>query len=169
GFGTSNPHAFFPSAAVAWNFTNESFFNLKNIVDNGKLRVSYGENGNRSLADPNLALANLYEGAGKMQGYLNSAGELALYRYLMADRLANPFLQWEKTASWNVGLEFSLLNNRISTTMEFYSMSTHDMIMQQRLPSFTGFERIATNLGQVDNRGFEFTLNTLNIQRENFQ
>ena len=168
GFGTSNPHAYFPSVAVAWNFTNEDFFNIKDIVDNGKLRVSYGQNGNRSLADPNLALANLYGGAGRMQGYLNSAGELALYRYLMADRLANPFLQWEKTASWNVGLEFSMFNNRISTTMEYYAMSTHDMIMQQRLPSFTGFERIATNLGQVDNRGFEFTLNTLNIQRENF-
>ncbi|PVH25758.1 SusC/RagA family TonB-linked outer membrane protein [Sphingobacterium corticibacter] len=169
GFGTSNPHAIFPSAAVAWNFTNESFFNPQGLISNGKLRLSYGENGNRSLADPNLALANLYEGAGKMQGYINSAGELALYRYLMADRLANPFLQWEKTASYNVGLEFSLFNNRISTTMEYYSMSTKDMIMQQRLPSFTGFERIATNLGQVDNRGFELTLNTLNIQRENFQ
>ncbi len=169
GFGASNPHAYFPSAAVAWNFTNESFFNWKDIVDNGKLRLSYGENGNRALEDPNLALSNLYGGSGHMQGYINAAGDLALYRYLMAQRLANPALQWEKTASWNLGLEFTMFNNRLSTTMEYYSMSTKDMIMQQRLPTFIGFDRIATNLGEVTNKGFELTVNTVNIQRENFR
>jgi len=163
-FGTSNPYAVFPSVAVAWNFTNEKFFKWGNIMDSGKLRISYGENGNRSLANPYVALANLYEGAGKMQGYLNSSGELALYRYLMADRLANPNLQWEKTASWNFGLDFGFLNNRIGGSLEYYSMKTHDMIMNQRLPSFTGFTNITTNLGQVNNSGIELALNTLNIK-----
>src|SRR5690606_2309145 len=58
-FGTSNPYAFFPSAAVAWTFTNEDFFKWSNIMNFGKLRVSYGENGNRSLDNPYLALSNL--------------------------------------------------------------------------------------------------------------
>lgn len=168
-FGLSNPYAYFPSAAVAWTFTNEKFFKWNDVLSNGKLRFSYGENGNRSLANPYVALANLYEGAGRMQGYLNAAGQLQLYRYLMADRLANPNLQWEKTTSWNIGLDFGLFKDRISGSLEYYSMQTHDMIMQQRLPSFTGFPFITTNLGQVDNTGFEITLNTVNIRNRNFQ
>ena len=164
-FGTSNPYAAFPSIALAWSFTNEKFFEWESM-SNGKLRASYGENGNRSLDNPYLALANLGEGAGKMQGYINSSGELKLYRYLMADRLANPHLQWEKTASWNFGFDFGFFNNRLSGSLEYYVMKTHDMIMNQRLPSFTGFPRITTNLGQVDNSGIELSLHSLNIKND---
>lgn len=168
-FGSSNPYATFPSVALAWVFTNEQFFKWNHILSSGKLRVSYGKNGNRSLANPYLALANLSSGANRYQGYLNSSGELELYRYLYADRLANPNLQWEKTASWNIGLDFGILNDRISGSIEYYNKSTHDMIMNQRLPEFTGFSSITTNLGQVDNRGIELTLSSLNIRNEKFQ
>jgi TonB-linked SusC/RagA family outer membrane protein len=166
-FGQSNPYATFPSIAVAWTFTNEKFFEKwSDVLSNGKLRVSYGENGNRSLDNPYLALANLYEGAGKMQGYINSSGEVELLRYLMAQRLANPFLQWEKTESWNFGFDFGLFNDRITGSVEYYTMSTHDMIMNQRLPEFTGFNNITTNLGQVDNRGVEISISSLNIKND---
>jgi TonB-linked SusC/RagA family outer membrane protein len=168
-FGSSNPYAVFPAVAAAWTFTNEKFFKGNSILSNGKLRVSYGKNGNRALADPYIALANLYEGAGKMQGYLNSAGQMQLYRYLMQERLANPNLQWEKTASYNIGLDFGLFKDRITGSIEYYTMQTHDMIMSQRLPIFTGFGSIATNLGQVDNSGVELTLSTVNIRNKNFQ
>lgn len=168
-FGTSNPYATFPSVALAWTFTNEKFFKWKHIMSTGKLRISYGKNGNRSLDNPYVALANLYEGAGKMQGYINQSGELELYRYLMADRLANPHLQWEKTAAWNFGLDFGFLNDRISGSVDYYDMKTQDMIMNQRLPSFTGFTNITTNLGQVDNRGIDFSLSSLNIRNNKFQ
>lgn len=168
-FGVSNPYATFPSVALAWSFTNEKFFMWNNILSNGKLRVSYGKNGNRSLPNPYLALANLYEGAGKMQGYINESGELELIRYLMADRLANPNFQWEKTQSWNVGLDLGFLNNRITGTLEYYNMSTHDMIMYQRLPEFTGFLGINTNLGQVDNNGVELSVSSVNIERDAFR
>jgi TonB-linked SusC/RagA family outer membrane protein len=168
-FGASNPYATFPSLALAWTFTNEKFFKWSDIMSTGKLRVSYGKNGNRSLRDPYVGLSNLSEGAGRMQGYLNAAGQLQLYRYLYADRLANPNLQWEKTASWNFGLDFGFLNDRISGSIEYYTMQTHDMIMEQRLPSFTGFATITTNLGQVDNKGVELTLNTVNIRNAKFQ
>lgn len=168
-FGTSNPYATFPSIGTAWTFTNEKFFQWSDVMNMGKLRVSYGKNGNRSLSDPYQALANLYEGAGKMQGYINSSGELDLYRYLMANRMANPHLQWEKTASWNVGFDFGFLNDRISGSIEYYNMQTHDMIMRQSLPGFTGFTNITTNLGQVDNRGIEISLNTLNINTKDFK
>lgn len=162
-FGASNPYATFPSVAVAWSFANEKFFPWKNVMSTGKLRASYGKNGNRSLDNPYVALANLYEGAGKMQGYIDSKGELKLVRYLMADRMANPNLQWEKTASWNFGLDFGFFNDRLTGSVEYYDMSTHDMIMNQRLPEFTGFSRITTNLGEVTNRGVEISLRSLNI------
>jgi len=168
-FGSSNPYAIFPSVGVAWTFTNEKFFKWNHIMDNGKLRISYGKNGNRSLENPYLALANLYEGAGKMQGYINSSGELELYRYLMVDRMANPTLQWEKTESWNCGLDFGFLNDRISGSVEYYYMKTHDMIMPRRLPEFTGFSSITTNLGQVDNHGVEISISSLNINNANFK
>ncbi len=168
-FGTSNPYATFPSLALAWTFTNEKFFKWGDIMSTGKLRASYGKNGNRSLANPYVGLSNLSEGAGRMQGYLNAAGQLQLFRYLYADRLANPNLQWEKTTSYNFGLDFGFLNDRITGSLEYYTMQTHDMIMEQRLPSFTGFSFITTNLGQVDNKGVEFSLNTTNIRTKNFQ
>ncbi len=168
-FGTSNPYAVFPSLALAWTFTNEKFFRWNNVMSNGKLRLSYGKNGNRSLKDPYVGLSNLSEGAGKMQGYLNAAGQLLLYRYLYADRLANPNLQWEKTTAWNVGLDFGFLKDRITGSVEYYTMQTHDMIMNQLLPSFTGFASITTNLGQVNNDGVELALNTVNIRNPKFQ
>ncbi|WP_437920675.1 SusC/RagA family TonB-linked outer membrane protein [Sphingobacterium sp. LRF_L2] len=168
-FGSSNPYAYFPSASIAWNFTNENFFKWTDIMSSGKLRLSYGKNGNRSLSDPYLALANLGTGANKYQGYLNNSGELDLYRYLLVDRLANPNLQWEKTSSWNFGLDFGFLKDRITGTVEYYNMQTHDMIMNERIPEITGFTSITTNLGQVNNSGIELALNTVNIRRENFE
>lgn len=169
-FGASNPYAWFPSGGVAWTFSNEKFFQkYTHIMSTGKLRVSYGQNGNRSLENPYEALANLYPGGGKMQGYITSSGDLYLMRYLMAQRMSNPNLQWEKTQSWNVALDFGFLNDRITGTLEYYKMSTKDMIMKQPLPNFTGFQEITTNLGQVDNNGLEISLNTLNIDNKNFQ
>ncbi|MCD8176387.1 MAG: SusC/RagA family TonB-linked outer membrane protein [Tannerellaceae bacterium] len=166
-FGSSNPYATFPSVALAWSFADESFFKWNHIMSTGKLRASWGKNGNRSLANPYVALANLT--GSNMHGYLNSSGELELMRYLYADRMANPNLQWEKTEAWNFGLDFGFLNNRISGSVEYYIMKTHDMIMEQRLPEFSGFPKITTNLGQVNNTGFEISLNTLNIDNKNFQ
>lgn len=169
GFGSNNKYATFPSVGTAWTFANEEFFKWGHIMNNGKLRVSYGKNGNRGLSDPYQYLSNLYAGAGKMHGYIDSKGELNLYRYLMAERMANPNLQWEKTASWNFGLDFGFLNDRISGTIEYYNMKTHDMIMRQSLLTFTGFNNITTNLGQVDNRGVEISLNTQNIDTKDFK
>lgn len=168
-FGSSNPYATFPSAAVAWTFTNENFFKWQDIMNFGKLRLSYGKNGNRSLSSPYLALANLSAGGGKMHGYLDMSNKEVLYKYLMIDRMANPNLQWEKTSSWNIGLDFGFINNRISGSIEYYRMQTKDMIMTRRLPEFTGFSNITTNLGQVDNNGIELMIQSVNMDRKNFR
>jgi TonB-linked SusC/RagA family outer membrane protein len=166
-FGTSNPRATFFSIAGAWTFTNESFFNWK-PMSSGKLRASWGQNGNRSLADPYLAIANLGAGAGATMGYLDASGNLVQYRYLSVSRLANPNLSWEKTESFNVGIDFGFLNDRITGSVDYYVTPTIDMIMNRSLPQFSGVSSITTNLGKVENRGIEITINSTNIKNRNF-
>ena len=165
-FGTSNPRATFFSAALAWTFTNEKFFKW-NVLSNGKLRLSYGQNGNRSLANPYIALANLANGA-TTQGYVDANGNYIQYYYLRIDRMANPHLQWEKTTAYNIGLDLAFLNNRISTSLDYYHMPTTNMIMSQSLPDFSGFTSITTNLGEVQNKGFEISVSAQNIRTSNF-
>lgn len=166
-FGTSNPRATFLSAALGWTFTNEKFFKWNNVLSNGKLRLSYGQNGNRSLDNPYIALANLANGAGT-QGYVNANGDYVQFFYLRIDRLANRDLQWEKTASFNVGLDLGFIKNRITTSLDYFVMSTTDMIMNQSLPGFSGFSSITTNLGEVQNNGFELSISSQNLRTKNF-
>lgn len=169
-FGQNNPHATFPSVALGWTFTNEKFMEGTNSwLSNGKLRLSWGKNGNRSLEDPYISLANLGSGVGATMTYLDKNGNPATeYKYLMMDRLANPNLQWEKTTAYNVGLDLGFLNNRLSANSDFYHKETHDMIMQMKLPGFSGFSSIWTNIGQVNNTGVEVALNSINITNPDF-
>ncbi|MDH6313499.1 TonB-linked SusC/RagA family outer membrane protein [Parabacteroides sp. PFB2-10] len=167
-FGQNNPYATFPSVALAWSFTNEKFFNWE-PMSMGKLRVSWGKNGNRSLQDPYVSMANLSSGLGNTMGYILANGSMDEYKYLMVDRMANPNLEWEKTASWNVGLDYGFLDNRITGSLEYYNMATTDMIMWQSLSDFTGFSSIISNLGEVTNEGFEFSISSQNIKNTNFE
>ena len=165
-FGQNNPYAVFPSLAFAWAFTNEKFLRGNDIISSGKLRASWGENGNRSLGDPYISLANLGSGLGATMGYILNNGTMEEVKYLLVDRMANPNLEWEKTAAFNLGLDFGFLNDRISGSVDYYSMKTHDMIMGQRLPPFTGFSSITTNLGEVRNKGFEIFISSQNVRNE---
>jgi len=166
-FGQNNPYATFPSIALAWTFTNEKFFNWE-PMNYGKLRISWGENGNRSLKDPYQSVANLEPGS-RLHSYLTSTGNLVETQYLKISRMANPSLRWEKSQAYNFAVDYGFLDNRISGTLEAYVINTKDMIMNRKLPGFTGFQEIATNLGQVQNRGFELTINTQNIKKQNFE
>lgn len=170
-FGSSNPYATFPSIALGWTFSNEKFMQPmveKLHMNNGKLRLSYGVNGNRSLGDVYAALANLGSSS-YVQNYLSNSGELTTIKYLYVDRLANPKLKWEKTTSWNVGLDLGFFDGRITSTIDYYKMNTTDMIMGQKLPRMTGFDSVTTNLGEVTNDGLEISINTQNIKKKNFQ
>ncbi|MFW9624087.1 SusC/RagA family TonB-linked outer membrane protein [Bacteroides graminisolvens] len=164
-FGSNNPWATFWSVGGSWVFSEESCIKQP-WLDYGKLRVSYGTNGNRSLKDTYLALSNLSNGG--VMGYYNSDGSAAVIQALEISRLGNPNLEWEKTTAYNVGLDFSVLDSRFTGSVEWYYKKTHDMIMNQRLPNFTGFSSITTNLGEVTNSGFELTLNSRNMEIKNF-
>ncbi len=166
-FGENNPWANFWSLGGSWVLSEESFAKDLKWLDMAKLRVSYGTNGNRSLSNTYLSLSNLTNG-GLYAYYKYGSLSQEVLNALRVDRLGNPNLEWEKTSSWNFGLDFSVLNRRISGSLEFYHKKTHDMIMAQRLPNFTGFSSITTNLGEVTNTGVEITINTRNIDTPDF-
>ena len=167
-FGHNNPWANFWSLGASWVLSEEKFAQDWKWLDMATLRLSYGTNGNRSLSDTYLALSNLANG-GLYAYYLTGGSKQEVLNALQVSRLGNPNLEWEKTSSWNFGVDFSILSRRISGSIDIYHKRTHDMIMSQRLPNFTGFNSITTNLGEVTNTGFEISLNTRNIDTENFK
>ncbi len=167
GFGSNSKWGNFGSVGLGWIFTNEKFMeSTQEWFDMGKLRVSYGVNGNRDFGDVYKTLANLGLGGTSMVYYQN--GSLVMNPLYM-DRLAAPNLKWEKTTSYNVGLDFAFFGSRLTGSFDYYFKNTTDMIMAQRLPSFSGFGSILANLGEVHNSGFEFSLNSTNIQTKDFK
>ena len=164
-FGQGNPRALFPSAALGWVITDEKFMkNSLNVLDYLKARVSYGENGNREIgryaALAQLSSANyLYTTPG---GINVPVGAVATVN------MANPNLQWERQASVNFGFDFSLKGGKISGAADYYIRNTSNLLVNRALPNITGFGSVITNLGKVDNSGFEFSLNTENLKRNNF-
>lgn len=165
-FGASNPWATFPAIAVAWSFTNEKFFKWA-PMSSGKLRLSWGKNGNRDIGIYQ-ALSQLHGGTAGKYTYVTPQGSLYEVSSLQIERMSNTDLKWETTTSWNVGLDFGFLNDRINGSIEWYHMPTTDLLVDRSLPGFTGYTDIVTNLGQVNNEGFEFSLNTVNIRNKNF-
>lgn len=162
-FGQRNPRATFPAAAFGWVFTEEPFFK-SSWFDYGKLRFSYGVNGNRDIGRY-ASLSNL---SSDWYLHVNSSGTVEQVPRLWVSKLSNPDLKWEETASWNVGLDFSLFNNVLEGSLEAYQMSTTDLLVERSLPDVIGFAYVWDNLGEVQNRGIELNLNTWNINRENF-
>ena len=166
GFGVNNKWGNFGSVGLGWIFTNEKFMEgTQKWLDMGKLRLSYGVNGNRDFGDVYRTLANLGLGGTSMVYYQN--GSLVMNPLYM-DRLAAPNLKWEKTTSYNIGLDFAFLGNRLTGSIDYYFKNTTDMIMAQRLPSFSGFGSILANLGEVHNSGFELSLNSTNMKTKDF-
>jgi TonB-linked SusC/RagA family outer membrane protein len=157
-FGQDNPHALFPSVALAWRISDESFFNASS-VDNLKIRASWGANGNSAIGEYD-ALAAL---SGSKHLYANDIGSAYTVSRLVINRMANAGLQWEKTTAYNAGIDFSLFKYRLNGSLEGYLSKTTNLLVDRSLPNVTGYDRIASNLGQVDNAGIEVSLNSLNM------
>lgn len=163
-FGMANPRATFPSLALAWVFTEEPLLNSAKWLDYGKLRFSWGKTGNRSIGIYS-ALSTLNNG---MITYVDESGNVFQESYLNANRMGNRLLQWENTSSLNLGLDFSTLNQRIDGSIELYSMNTSSLLVNRTLPSVTGYTSVTSNLGKVNNKGIELTLNSVNISNPTF-
>ena len=163
-FGMMNPRATFPSLALGWVFTEEPFLKTS-WLNSGKMRLSWGGNGNRSIGiyDALSAMSN------NMITYANpTTGALYQKSYLDVYRMGNGALKWEKTNSFNLGFDLSFFGDALNATVDLYSMSTKDLLVDRSLPAVTGYSSVATNLGEVGNKGIEFSINSTNIKTTNF-
>ncbi|WKX78552.1 TonB-dependent receptor domain-containing protein [Zobellia laminariae] len=158
-FGPENQFAFFPSAALAWRASNEDFLSQSETISNLKLRASYGATGNSEIP-AYRALAGLESGT------VIFAGDRASYS--IPQRMANSDLKWEKTNQLDAGLEIGFLNNRIALEVDVYRKLTTDMLLNAPVPSTSGFSNVFRNVGSMENKGIEITLNTTNIDNEVF-
>ncbi|WP_109098646.1 TonB-dependent receptor [Aquimarina sp. AU58] len=156
-FGKDKRNAFFPAVSVGWIVSEENFLHDSSILSNLKLRASWGVNGNTPTA--NFGSLALYGGT----NYGGVSG-------IAFTQIDNPDLKWEETAQQNFGLDFGFLNNRITGEIDYYVKKTDDLIFNQRLPYETGAPNnagILKNIGNLENKGFEFVLNTINVQTDN--
>jgi len=151
-----NKWHYFPSAAVAWNITRESFLSSNRIFDNLKLRASYGSVGQQSI--------NSYQTLGQLSPLVYNFGT-SLVTGVYPSAAPNPNLTWEYTKTANLGLDFGVLRNRISGSIDVYKQNTNSLLLPQTLPPTSGIpSQIVTNIGTTENKGIEVHINTINFQ-----
>ncbi len=148
----------YPAVSVGWNIKNESFMQSFTAIDALKLRVGYGETSNQAI-DP-------YKTLGKLSEQLYSFGGERVTGYNVSE-IPNPSLGWEYSKTMNYGVDFTLLNGRLSGTMEYYVTNTKDVLLDKPLPSTSGVSTVTTNVGETQNKGFELSLNGTIIDNKN--
>ena len=164
-FGENNKYAFFPSAAVAWNISQEDFMEKTiDYLDMLKIRLSYGSNGNQAIT-PYRTLNRL-----SLTNYIwGDHGTTVNGAYLAKDAVGNPNLKWETSYTFNAGLDFSFFAGRLSGSLDAYVINTKDLLMSRTVPYMNGYRSIMDNVGQTRNKGVEIMLNSINIQNPEFQ
>lgn len=160
-FGANNKYAFFPSAAVAWNLSSEEFFEAP-FVDMLKLRASYGANGNQAI--------NAYQTLNRLSlaKFIWGDGTTVNGAYLPYNGVGNPNLKWETSRTFNFGVDFSFFSNRLSGNIELYEVNTKDLLMSRTVPIMNGYRSIMDNVGKTRNRGIEISLNSRNVETNDF-
>jgi TonB-dependent starch-binding outer membrane protein SusC len=143
-FGAANRFGTFPSASVLYRIGEEEFMQNQDIIRNLALRASYGQTGNQQALG-NFAARGLFGGG---QNYMDRPG-------IGPSQLANPDLRWEKTTQLNLGTDFSMLNDRLALTLDWYNKETDDLLVSRPVPRTTGFTNIWSNVGRMQNRGFD--------------
>ena len=160
-FGEDNKYGTFPSVALGWNIANEKFMEkTQGWLNNLKLRLSYGKAGNEAIG--------VYETLAKMSNAaitMDGQSATALYP---SSRMGNSGLGWETTKTFNIGIDFGLLNNRINGNIDFYTSTTTDLLLQRNLPKISGYSNVYMNMGKTANKGLEVTINSKNIVTKDF-
>jgi TonB-linked SusC/RagA family outer membrane protein len=165
-FGAAtDKYGVFPSVALGWNISRESFLKDVKEIDNLKFRASYGTSGNQAVGVYQTLTTQgitkyIYNGipaVGLVSSTLNVNGVLG-----------NVNLNWESTTGTNLAVDYSLFNNRISGSIEVYKTKTKDLLLKRQIPAISGYPSIYDNLGSVANKGMEVTLNTVNLKLHNF-
>ena len=166
-FPKGEKFSYFPSAAFAWNMKKEQFLKEVDFMDEMKIRFSYGRTGNQSIA-PYSSMenyANVYYSFNQQGGLKPSS---TLKPGIMVESIANPDLTWETTEQYNVGIDLSLLRNRISLSIDAYYKKTFDLLLSKPLDFSMGFASMMYNSGSLENKGLEIVLNTINISKRDF-
>lgn len=160
-FSENNRWGTFPSVAFAWTLSNESWMEAtRNVLSNLKLRIGYGVTGQQEIGDY-LYMPTYSLGSNPTGQYLHS--------YLLKPNGYSPDLKWEETTTYNLGLDFGFLNNRINGTLEYYDKRTKDLLNSISAPAGTNFTNIITaNVGEMQNQGVEFNVNATAIQTKDF-
>ena len=158
---TDNKWAFFPSAALGWRLSEERFISDLNVFSNLKVRVSYGEVGNNASINPYATQSNIYQTVYDFDG--SAANGYSI------NTLSNQGLVWERSKEFNFGLDFALKNIGIRGSIEIYKRNTEDLILDDKMPSSTGFGSAISNVGEIQNSGVEITLNTVNVSKGDFK
>jgi len=163
-FGANHKYGFFPAASAAWRINEEAFMQDVNFISDLKLRASYGLTGNAGAIDPykSLSLQTTSTGADYQFNHSYVKG-------ISPAGIANPDLRWEKSTQLNIGLDVSILNDRVSFTADVYKKDTKDLLYEKTLPLSSGYGSITSNLGGIQNKGIELSASARVIDQGSFK
>lgn len=159
-FGVDNKWGNFPSLALGWVVNRENFFQNINHVSFLKLRVSYGVTGNNQIGN--------YLSLSQMGSVLYPFGDNVNLGFVHTS-IANRDLRWERTAQYNGGIDLNLFKNRIQFTGEVYYKKTTDLLLEVQVPMTSGYTTAVQNIGELDTKGYEFSLTSVNISKKDFE
>lgn len=161
-FAPGNRWGYFPGAAAAWNMHNEKFLSGSGVISTSKLRSSFGVVGNDRVGD----FSYISQLVTSTNGYSfnNAAPLLAVYQ----SNLGNEDLTWERTTSTDIGYELGLFRNRLELTVDVYKRTTDNLLLNAQLPPTTGFGSAFKNIGKIENKGLELTLNARVVESKAF-
>lgn len=161
-FAQGNQYGFFPSAAFAWRISQEDFMMNQTSINDLKLRLSYGVIGNQAIPPyQSLALIGPYG-----EGVFNSPSGPEVYTGNEPINYVYRKIKWETTHQFDIGVDLSMYNNRVSLTADYYSKKTNDLLLTTPIPLTSGFSSSMLNVGNIDNWGIELDLKTINVQRK---
>ncbi|WP_184542070.1 SusC/RagA family TonB-linked outer membrane protein [Mucilaginibacter sp. FT3.2] len=163
-FGDNHKLGYFPSAALAWRFNEETFVKDLNIFSSGKARASYGITGNDRVSS-GISLATF---AGDNTTKYTFDG-VSTVSGIAVTKLSNPDLKWEQTNALDLGLDFGFFGDRIILEADYYNKQTHDLLLNRSIAPSTGFITQFGNAGKVENKGWEFSLQTVNVSSKGFK
>lgn len=157
-----------PEAGLSWNFNRENLLKKSEWMSNGKLRLSWGLTGNNRTQTPYdfYSQITVNPGSGNSLDYVFGGERVPGY---YVSNMANERLKWETTEQWNAGLDLGFFEDRIKVTADWYDKVTRDLLLYALLPASSGFEQGMLNIGKIRNRGFELTLETVNVKTRQFQ
>ena len=160
-FGDNNKWGYFPAVALGWNIHKEEFMERLDALNNLKLRLSYGSVGNEAIG-PYGSLSTANQNDYIFNGQISTG-------YIPGNSLPNPNLKWETSTTFNSALDFGLWNNRVTGTFEYYNTRTKDLLVSKTLNAALGYTSILSNIGEIENKGFEFAVNGYVVDNKDFK